>query len=273
MAIHGFILKIGLNFDGILQSSIITFYVKCVPIEEARVEFEKMQVQSIGSWNAIISGYINNDKIEEAWELFNDMPEPDSLSWDMLINGYGMIENKCIDDAKRFFETLPERDTVSFTVMINGLVQEGNIEEAEDFFKSMPEKNAVAYNVMIDGFTRHGRSVEAQMLFEDVKEPDILSWPSMIGGYMNLGHYECALELYNRMILTGLYPTESILTSILTACASLSQLKFGHEIHVLSIKIGLQSYSIVANLLINMYSKCGDIVIAASIFNRMENRG
>ncbi|KAL4195508.1 hypothetical protein AMTRI_Chr05g73660 [Amborella trichopoda] len=301
MAIHGFILKIGLDFDEILQSSIITFYAKCMPIEEARVEFEKMQVQSIGSWNAIISGYVNNNRIEEAWELFNDMPEPDSISWDILINGYakkglmekaiflfermpeptvitwtslisGMIENKCIDDAKRFFERMPERDTVSFTVMINGLVREGKIEEAEDFFKRMPEKNAIAYNVMIDGFARHGRLVEARKLFEEVKEPDILSWASMIGGYMNLGHYECALELYNRMIFTGLCPNESILTSILTACASLALLKFGHEVHVLSIKIGLQSYSIVANSLINMYSKCGDIVTAESIFNKMENR-
>ena len=69
-----------------------------------------------------------------------------------------------------------------------------------------------------------------------------------------------ALALYDDMVyMHGLSPMPATLASILRACAKLTDLNKGKNLHCYMIKSGISSDTTVGNSLISMYAKCGII--------------
>ncbi|KAH9312890.1 hypothetical protein KI387_027925, partial [Taxus chinensis] len=71
-----------------LWNRLISLYVKCSSLEDARQVFDKMPQRNTCSWNVIISGYTRSGRIVDAHGLFDQMPERDAISWNAMITGY-----------------------------------------------------------------------------------------------------------------------------------------------------------------------------------------
>ncbi|KAJ6327497.1 hypothetical protein OIU78_014378 [Salix suchowensis] len=74
------------------------------------------------------------------------------------------------------------------------------------------------------------------------------------------------------MEITGTMPDEVTIASVLSACASLGQLDMGMKLHELAERTGHILYVVVANSLIDMYSKCKRIEKALEIFHQMPDK-
>lgn len=55
--IYGRVIKCGMDLNSIVSNSMIDMYCKCGAVKEAEKVHERMNEQTLVSWNAVISGY------------------------------------------------------------------------------------------------------------------------------------------------------------------------------------------------------------------------
>ena len=141
--------------------------------------------------------------------------------------------------AQKVFDRMPERSIVSSTAMITCYAKQGNVESARALFESVPEteRDIVSWNVMIDGYAQHGFPSEALMLFQ-------------------------------KLLAKGKpKPDEITVVATLSACSQIGALESGRWIHVFIKRSRIRVNVKVCTALIDMYSKCGSLEEAVSVFN------
>lgn len=277
-------------------TAMISGYVKMKRIFEAERLFEEMPEKNVISWNTMIDGYVQSDRIEKALGLFERMDERNVVSWNTLIAG--LVNYGRMKDARDLFDRMPQRDVISWTIMISGLAREGRVEEARVLFDTMPERNVVSWNAMITGYTQNMRLDEAFDLFKRMPEKDVPSWNTMIAGFIQNKDLERARKLFNEMprknvvswtaMINGyvqdgqseealrtffhmkkdsrVNPNEATFVSVLGACSDLAGLGEGRQVHQVISKAVYQESEFVISALINMYSKCGELMMARNMF-------
>ncbi|KAF6172735.1 hypothetical protein GIB67_000793 [Kingdonia uniflora] len=242
--------------------------------EAAKVLFHTGDVSDEGkdlvhAHNTLIAGYGKSERVDEARYVFNQIPFHlrNIVSWNSMIMCYVKLGD--VLSARVLFNEMKERDVVSWNTMINGYVQLSNLEEASSLFNKMPNPDDRSWNSMISGFAQKGDVGLARDFFDKMPVKSLVSWNSMIAGYEQNGDYEKAIELFCYMQAEGERHDKHTLSSMLSACAGLASLDKGMLIHQLVVKT-INADIPVNNSLITMYSRCGIIGIARSIFDDMK---
>ncbi|CAA6654068.1 unnamed protein product [Spirodela intermedia] len=284
-AVHGHIVKLGFDADPAIEASLISMYFSCLEIEAAELEVLKLGCsRSTGACNSLIRGYVDNGRIDEARKVFDGMEKRDEISWYLIIQGY--LRNNLVDravdlfstmtsptvrsalvaEARKLFDDMPDRDVILYTTLMSGYIRKGLLEEALKLFKMIPNPSIVTYNVVVSGLILHGKAREAYNLFNG----------AMISGLVRGGLASEAFLLFRSMMFASaqgnIRPNEPAIASILSASAGLSALAPGEAIHGIAVKLGHEPRLLTANSLINMYSKCGQVPAARSVFDRAQNR-
>ncbi|OIW04369.1 hypothetical protein TanjilG_32561 [Lupinus angustifolius] len=182
--------------------------------------------------------------------------------------------------AKKFLENMDERDSVTWNAIITGFCQKGKIEQAQKYFDAMQEKgiepSLVTWNILISSYNQLGHcdiAMDLMMKMESVGiTPDVYTWTSMISGFAQRGRIYCAFDLLKEMFLAEIEPNSITIASAAAACASLKSLHMGLEIHSIAVKMGLVDDVLIGNSLIDIYSKCGNLKDAQSVFDMMLKR-
>eukprot|EP01018_Ginkgo_biloba_P030200 Gb_04419 [translate_table: standard] len=117
-----------------------------------------------------------------------------------------------------------------------------------------------------------GSMVYARHVFEKMPKRNACLCNAMIRGYARNGLCEEALLVYYKMQQVGLQPDYHTFSCVLKACAGLSALQEGKEIHNHIMKGGFESGIFIGNALIDMYAKCGKIKDARQTFDKMTQR-
>ncbi|XVF29432.1 hypothetical protein REPUB_Repub15cG0120500 [Reevesia pubescens] len=249
LSMHCCVFKLGLLQCEIrLANSVMNMYVKFGLIDGARSVFDTMDERSISSWTIIIGGYVNIGNVGEAFNLFNRMRQVGGVSQDMVL----------------------------FVKVISGCVQAGNLSLASSVhclvLKSGYDGEDMIDNLVLNMYAKCGDIVSARRVFEMVDEKCIFLWTSMIAAYTQHGYSPEALDLFKRLLRTGLKPNEATVSSILSACADLGSLSMGKEIeHYVKLN-GLASNRQVQTSLIHMFCKCGSIEKAEEVFAGVSHR-
>ncbi|KAJ0054249.1 hypothetical protein Pint_00236 [Pistacia integerrima] len=247
MQIHGLLRKIKFGSDLYLQNCLIALYLKCGCFESARQVFDKMCIRDSVSYNSMIDGYVKYGKIDSAREMFDSMPmkEKNLISWNSMISGYARWEGG-LYIARALFKKMPERDLISYVV---------------------------SWATMIDGYAKIGRVDIARALFDEMPERDVVVCNAMMAGYLKNGYCMEALGIFHDMQCGGdLCPDPASLLVILSAIAQLGHIDKGIAIHRY---LEQNEYSLNGKhgvALIDMYSKCGSIENAISVFEDIEKK-
>eukprot|EP01018_Ginkgo_biloba_P019043 Gb_02373 [translate_table: standard] len=133
-------------------------------------------------------------------------------------------------------------------------------------------QNIKVVTTLVSMYAMLGNMDTARLVFEKIYRRDVFLWNTMIGEYARSGLYEEALGLYYEMQAAGIEPDKFTFRFVLTACAGLSALQEGKEIHDHIIQSGFKSDVFVWTALINMYAKCGSTDIACYLFDKMPER-
>ncbi|CAI9301213.1 unnamed protein product [Lactuca saligna] len=204
--------------------------------------------------------------------------ESDPFVISALIDMY----SKCgkINKARKVFDVMVEIDLVAMNTMVAGYVQHRLVNEALILVEKTQSigviPNLVTWNTLIAGFSQANDDSNVAKLFQSMKEsgipPDVVSWTSVLSGFVqNLRNQE-AFDLFKKMLATGMHPTSATISSLLPACANLTDSAHGKEIHAYSIVMGIEKDIFVSSALIDMYSKCGFIYESKTLFHNMPER-
>ncbi|KAF8020631.1 hypothetical protein BT93_G1158 [Corymbia citriodora subsp. variegata] len=234
----------------------------------------------VSAYNTLIAGYGQRGRVEEARYLFDLIPFSNDrgkggaqkfvrnlVSWNTMIMSYVKVGNTIA--ARELFGQMTERDTFSWNTMISGYVHMSNMKEASKLFQDMPNPDTFTWNSMISGYAETGNLEFARDLFEKMPRKNLVSWNSVIAGYEKNEDYKGAVGLFSQMLTNGEKPDRHTLSSILAIATGLVDLSLGLQIHQLVTKMVNPDVPI-KNSLITMYSRCGAIVEAQTIFDEVK---
>ncbi|XP_010033910.2 pentatricopeptide repeat-containing protein At1g15510, chloroplastic [Eucalyptus grandis] len=245
--VHVHVIRHGFESDVDVLNALITMYMKCGDVVSARLVFDRMSRRDRISWNAMISGYIENGECYEGLRQFIRMLEcgidPDIMTMTSVVSACEILM-----DGKIGRE-------------IHGYV-----------IRTALGADVSVANSLIQFYSSIGRGEEAEDVFSRMECKDVVSWTSMISCFEDNLLHEKAIETYKMMGEAGVAPDEITIATVLSACTSLGRLDVGTELHELANETGLISCSIVANTLIDMYSKCKSIDKALDIFHNIPEK-
>ncbi|KDO80307.1 hypothetical protein CISIN_1g043060mg [Citrus sinensis] len=245
--IHAHVLKLGLESDPFVHTSLINMYAQNGELESARLVFNKSSLRDAVSYTALITGYASRGYLDDARQLFDEMPIRE--------------EN-----------FVPNESTV--VTVLSACAHMGSL-ELGNWVCSLIEghglgSNLHVTNALIDMYSKCGDLVKARDLFESIEKRDVISWNVMIGGYTHTSDYKEALMLFRQMLQSNIEPNDVTFLSVLPACAYLGALDLGKWIHAYIDKNHqkLNNVSLWTSL-IDMYAKCGNIKAAEQVFDGM----
>lgn len=281
----------------------------CGELIVARKLFDEMPDRNVISWTTIVNGLMKCGRINDAVELFGRMPWRDTAAWNSMISGY--CDNGRVREACVLFEQMPRPNVISWTAMIGGYERNGENEKALSLFRRMwaseikPTSSTFACVLTVCAKVSelglatqlHGHVVKiscffdtyvstslvtlyatckqvenAMKVFHDNGDWNVVSWTALVTGFAMNGRHEEALYEFRKMVSFGIRPNQSSFTSALNSCCGLEAVDRGKKIHAATVKQGLDYDVFVANSLIVLYSKCGDIDDGLKVFRSMYSR-
>jgi pentatricopeptide repeat protein len=245
--VHDHMTQNGVLPDLSICNTLISMYVRCGAIQDARLVFSNLVKKTSFSWNAMIAGYAQYGNIEDAVTLLNQMLQ-EGLDPDK--NTYVYILNGCSSPA-----ALKWGREVHTKALQAGLLADVRMG-----------------NSLLNMYVKCGSIKEAQHVFENMKARNVVTWTMMIGGYAECGHGDDAFATFEQMQQEGVEPNKITYMSILNAISSPAALEWGRVVHGHIMDAGYQSDMLVATALVKMYLKCGNSRDAHQVFAKLVNR-
>ncbi|KAK4409195.1 putative pentatricopeptide repeat-containing protein, mitochondrial [Sesamum angolense] len=132
--------------------------------------------------------------------------------------------------------------------------------------------NGTSAAQLISSYARTGDIDFARKLFENLPSRGIHSWNAMLVSYSRGNEPLEVINLYKKMSLERVKPDSSTFTMAIKACTSLLDLVTGEEIWKNAMKRGYGDDIFVGSSILNLYTKCGKMDEAVSVFERMGKR-
>ncbi|KAM1319359.1 hypothetical protein ACFX13_004497 [Malus domestica] len=99
------------------------------------------------------------------------------------------------------------------------------------------------------------------------------TWVETLRSQTRSNHFREAISTYIEMTLSGVAPDNFAFPAVLKAVTGIQDLNLGKQIHAHVVKFGYGLSSVtVANTLVNVYGKCGDIGDACKVFDGITDR-
>lgn len=265
--IHAYVMKNqDLSENSFVASALVDMYSNCKQVSIGRQVFDNTQVRNIAIWNAMLAGYTLNGCFEEALRLFIDMlevagvfPNPTTMA---------SVLPSCVHS-----QAFLDREGIHGFVIKLGF-----------------GSNTYVQNALMDMYSRIGKIDVSKGLFDSMEHKDIVSWNTMITGCVVCGQHSEALLLLHEMqrfndkdnseheiendtrTRTSHRANSITLMAILPGCGSLSALAKGKEIHAYAIKNNMASDFAVGSALVDMYAKCGCLIMSKRVFDHMPKK-
>ncbi|RVW27177.1 Pentatricopeptide repeat-containing protein [Vitis vinifera] len=244
--VHGSSIRMGLESDIFIANSLIDMYAKSGHSTEASNVFYKLDAKNVVSWNAMIANFAQNRFELVAVGLVRQMQD------------YGELPN-----SVTFTNVLPACARM-------GLVRPGKEIHARSIHMGCAFDLFVS-NALTDMYAKSGHLKLARNVF-DTSLRDEVSYNILIVGHSQTSDCSESLSLFSEMQLMGLKQDNVSFMGALSACANLTAIKQGKEIHGFLLRKLFHIHLFVANSLLDFYTKCGRIGLARNIFDRMTNK-
>lgn len=276
------VLEEGLSLD---RSSFLSILRACASMKTIREGLRVHALIAIGGFecdmilgNTLIDMYAKCGSLEDPHTIFNGLPNRDVVTWGALVAGSS--GSGSIPQSLHLFERVTleglQRDEVAFSWAVKACSRNNSLKDGmlmyDMIVKSSCDSNIVVGNSLIGMFAKAGWLNEAQKVFRRVRAGNVVSWNAMITGHVQHGNGLRAVELFEEMPQKGILPDKATYACILRAFSLLRMVEEEYLVHSSFIQSGLMSDTILANTLIDVYSKFGRLDDAYKVFNDMPSR-
>ncbi|KAL0460909.1 UNVERIFIED_CONTAM: Pentatricopeptide repeat-containing protein [Sesamum latifolium] len=244
--VHGFSVKKGMDSDIFVANALIDMYGKWRRFAEASNVFYKMHTRNIVSWNAMIGNLAQNGFELDAIELVREM--------------------------QAHAET---PNSITLTNVLPACARLGSLRHGREIhgrsIRLMSAFDLFVSNALTDMYVKCGCLDLAQTIF-NISLRDEVSYNILIIGYSQTSKCLNSISLFKEMEVVGLNHDGISYTGVLSACANISAIKEGKQIHAFAIRRLFHEHLFIANSLLDLYTKCGRIDTARKVFDRISKR-
>ncbi|XP_062178713.1 pentatricopeptide repeat-containing protein At1g03540 [Phragmites australis] len=133
--------------------------------------------------------------------------------------------------------------------------------------------DGVLLSALVDMYGHAGAPGDARRAFEEMRAPDGICYTSLISAFVRNDRFEEALRWFRAMVVAnGVWPDGCTFGSMMTALGNLKRVRHGREAHAQVVTRGLCGNVVVESSTLDMYAKCGMMVDARKVFDRMKVR-
>ncbi|KAF7016895.1 hypothetical protein CFC21_030414 [Triticum aestivum] len=191
--LHSYAIRNGL-LDLVLKNRILDIYGQCGEVYHSLRMFETVEEKDIVTWTSMINCYANSGLLNEAVALFAEMQntdvQPDSVA---LVSILGAIAD---------LSSLAKGKEVHGFLIRRNFLMEG-----------------AAVSSLVDMYSGCGSMSNALKVFNGAKCKDVVLWTAMINAAGMHGHGKQAIDLFKRMVETGVAPDHVSFLALLYACS------------------------------------------------------
>lgn len=266
----------------IASNSIIALLGRTSRVEDARKLFDEMCNRDVVTWTAMISGYEQNGKFREALDMFVGMHREGILMDEVAMLSVLSACSKSLaaKEGELVHGLIVRVGLETYVNLSNALINMysiyGDLNAARllfDLARLADYVDQISWNSIIAGYIKSGQVKEAKYVFDEMPEKDLISWSTMISGYCQCGKFSEALSLFNKMQIGEIMPDQTILPSVVEACAHLFALEQGKWIHAYIRKNGFHINVFLGTSLVDMYMKFGCVDTALEVFAALGEKG
>jgi pentatricopeptide repeat protein len=248
--IFGFVIKSGyFESDLCVGCALIDMLVKgSGDVDLAYKVFEKMPEKNAVTWTLMITRFMQLGYSREAIDLFLDMVLSGNVPDQFTLSG---VLSACA-----------ELKLLSLGQQLHSwVIQVG-----------LPLDVCIGC-CLVDMYAKcasNGCLDNSRKIFDRMIDHNVMSWTAIITGYVQSGGLDMeAVELFHEMIKAHVTPNHFTFSSVLKACANLSDLRLGEQVYSHAVKLGLASVNCVGNSLISMYARSGMMEDARKAFDML----
>ncbi|CDP19809.1 unnamed protein product [Coffea canephora] len=257
--IHSLIITLGLHNSVLFSGKLISKYSQFKdPLASLSIFEQRSHKKNVYLWNTIIRAMTHNGLYSTALDFYTQMRElrivPDNYTLPSVINSCANLLD---------FETAK---LVHDHVLDVGF--------GSDLY---------ICNALIDMYSRLNNLGRARNVFDGMSKRDLITWNSLISGYSSNGYWDEALEFFYKLrmvesirlffqMVLDFEPDTITLSSVLQACGHVRDLKSGRSVHDYMVKNRYTGDITANNLLINMYTKCDELLASREVFDSMKSR-
>ena len=139
----------------------------------------------------------------------------------------------------------------------------------------MVERDIVSWTSMVVAYARASRLDDAYLIFQQMTVKNTVSWTALIAGFAQNRQGDEALNLFEQMLEEGIVPSAYTYVSVLSACADLTLIERGKQVHgyiTRSISSSYINNLFLSNSVIDMYCKCGDMTSAVRLLKTSKGK-
>ncbi|KAK2973203.1 hypothetical protein RJ640_024490 [Escallonia rubra] len=216
--------------------------------------------------------------IHHANALFTQITVPNTYIWNTMIRGYSKNQNPVMGLSffRKMVEEGVEMDSRSFVFALKACEMLGAV-GVGGLVHGLVWKLGFACDLLVENGLVHFYDVcgclsFARHVFDEMSVRDVVSWTAMINGYVKNSMADEGLKVFYLMVSSSVEPNEVTMIAVLSACSHKGDLNLGKSIHEY-VEIKRVNYSLnLKNAMLDMYVKCGCLITAREIFEKMETR-
>ncbi|KAI5084956.1 hypothetical protein GOP47_0001125 [Adiantum capillus-veneris] len=217
-----------------LGNHLVQMLVACKGLSHAQEVFETLPCRKEYAWASLIQGYSDNGYPVQTLELFDRM------------------QGECVRSAIYIYPAV-------FKACARlKYLEKGQETHSESVAKGI-ELDLYVGNSLVDMYAKCGSLLEAQEVLKKQRLKNAISWNALITAFADLGLHEEVWACLEMMELEGQQPDAGTFVCILKACRSKNSVLKGRQLHILIVKGGWDRSLFIANSLVDMYAKCGQL--------------
>lgn len=248
-SVHCSAIKSGLDGGQYAAPAFLNMYAEMGSLEDARKVFNECPERNSVIWGAMMKGFLKHSSEFEVFELFSQMRSLGYESGDAFTLG-------CLVQA-------------CGNVLA---VKEGKASHGLCVKKNLLHSNACLYTSVLDMYMNCGLVEHGLAIFEECQDQSVVMWTAVIAGFSKNGRAWEAISLFRQMLAESIRPNLVTFGSVLHACSAIGSLLRGKSVHGYMIRNGIEFDAVNYSSFIDMYAKCGCILMACRVFNEMPKK-
>ncbi|CAI0543470.1 unnamed protein product [Linum tenue] len=273
-AVHGCIIRLGMDVHLITGNALINMYAKLQSLAES--EWRERDRRKV--FDGMSERTVDNLFASQLSQVFETMTTRDIISWNTVIAGNA--QNGLHEDALAMVREMGgaglKPDIFTLSAILPIFAQYVDVDKGREIHGYVIrygfDKDLYVASSLINMYSRCARVEDSIRVFKITRQCDTISWNSVIAGCVQNGMFDEGLRLFRQMLKDNVIPGSVSFSSIMPACAHLTTLNLGKQLHGYIMRCGFDDNVFISSSLVDMYAKCGHIRTAGWIFDGIKGR-